>query len=202
MNIFRKLILTLLPALVLCLLFTKCISESIEDSNPNLVENPDSGFGTETEIETETEVKLGPGTLNIEFNTKATNGQFAPRHLLAVWVTTESNEFIRTLSAYYQNQAYVRYLEKWVDSSNKNKTDAVTGATLRNHQKHTLEWNCKTLTGDTIPDGNYKVWIEMTEANAKGPYYSFTFTKGAAKDSAKLPDQTYFKNIYTVYSHK
>jgi len=183
MNILKKTSRVIFSLTLLCLVISGCSSETTDD----IIQEPLP--------------EIGPGTLSIEFTTQKTDGQFSPRHLLAVWVTTENNNFIKTLSINAQNQEFINFLEEWNSSSDGNKTDAITGATLQSHQKQILEWNCTDINGDTIPDGIYKVWIEMTEENAKGPNYSFTFTKGAVKDSARLPDQTYFKEIYKVYKH-
>jgi hypothetical protein len=147
------------------------------------------------------EIELGPGTFSLEFKTETHGGQFAPEHFLAAWVTNENNEFIKTFYYYAQDPNFIQYLEKWTASAAGDKTDATTGATLKIHEKHVINWDCKDLNGVEVPDGKYKVWLEMTEANAKGPHYTITFTKGAAKDSAKMPDITGFKDIYKVFKH-
>lgn len=192
---FKRILFFLSATVVLSMSLTRCIYESIEDS----ASINETGTGIETEEGTEEEQPTVTGTLNLKFTTKATNGQFSPRHLLAVWITKQDGNFLKTLLLNAQNQHYIHYLGEWNSYSNGNKTDAITGATLSQHKEREITWDCLDVNGNTIPDGTYKVWIEMTEANANGPKYSFTFTKGAAKDSAKMPDQTYFKDIYKVY---
>ena len=43
--------------------------------------------------------------------------------------------------------------------------DAISRATLRRHEKHMLTWDMKDLMGQVVPDGKYKVGIEVTEDN-------------------------------------
>jgi hypothetical protein len=67
----------------------------------------------------------------------------------------------------------VQYLYQWKANSSSNVTDATTGATLANHQTHTVTWNCKNVSQVVVPDGDYKVWIEFTDDNIQGPVSSF-----------------------------
>jgi len=132
------------------------------------------------------------GLLTFTVRTVTAGGNYAPKHVLAIWVEKDAS-FVKSRKV----MATVRkqYLYTWVAASNYNTTDAITGATLTSHQTHTVTWNCKDLSGNIVPDGDYKVWVEFTEQHAQGPVTSFTFTKGPNAMHLTPADQTYFKDI-------
>ena len=123
-------------------------------------------------------------------------GNFAPKHVLAIWVES-NNTFVKTRKA----MAGIRkqYLYTWAAASNFNTVDAITGATLNNHQTHTVTWDCTDLNGDIVPDGDYVVYTEFTDQHAQGPLYSITFTKGPDPQTLIMPDETYFKDIELTF---
>ena len=50
--------------------------------------------------------------------------------------------------------------------------DATTGPTLQNHGTRTFTWNATNVSGALVPDGDYKIWIQMTDKNANGQLLS------------------------------
>ena len=125
------------------------------------------------------------GTLTVKFNTSTYGGQYANKHILAVWVTNSatnsSTTYIKTLNSYYQDTQYRPYLSRWKTATNStyNTTDATTGATLNSHGSVTGNWNALNTLSATVPDGTYYVWVEFTESNSVGKYATISFTKGA-----------------------
>lgn len=129
------------------------------------------------------------GILTVNFKTSTYNGSYAPRHILAVWISTSgssytSTTFVKTLDAYYQNSQYVQYLARWKSASSLNTTDATTGATLNTHSSLTGTWNATNNVPATVSDGTYYVWIEFTESNSTGKYAVFSFTKDGNTSTA------------------
>lgn len=114
--------------------------------------------------------------------TQTYGGQYTPKHCLAIWITDQNNVFKRTLKL--AASTYKLHLVKWNQMSGGNVTDAITGASLNAHTTHTVLWNGRDRNGVVQPDGQYKVYIELTEENSlqpsipDGPWTSFTFTKG------------------------
>ncbi|MFM2290963.1 MAG: hypothetical protein RIS29_776 [Bacteroidota bacterium] len=117
------------------------------------------------------------GTMTASVSTSTYSGQYAPRHVMAVWVVNSSGTFIKSLNVYGNN--YTSYLTNWKSASSSNKTDATTGATLTSHASVSCSWNGKNVSGTVVPDGTYKLCVEFTEANSSGKYAVYSFTKGS-----------------------
>jgi hypothetical protein len=118
------------------------------------------------------------GTLTVTANTVTFNGDHAPKNYLAIWVVNSSNVYVKTLMAYYGN-SHVSDLTYWVASNSaKDKTDAISGATLSSHAQRIATWNGTNKSGVQQVDGNYTVKLEMTENEGTGKLASYTFAKG------------------------
>ena len=122
------------------------------------------------------------GSLAVKVTTSTYNGQYAPRHVIAIWVESSSGTFVKTLLV---NAAARRQdLTSWLNSSsNGNTTDAITGATMNSHTAVSCTWNGTNTSGSVVGDGTYKLRVEYTESNGSGKTASFTFNKGAIADS-------------------
>ena len=91
--------------------------------------------------------------------------------------------FVKTVGRWAQVR--VQHLVSWRQGAGLNDVDAVTGPTRLNHtQPLTIAWNMQDRQGTVVPDGNYKVRMELAEANSLLPTQNnqgtFTFTKGPA----------------------
>jgi len=136
---------------------------------------------------------------------------YNPRNCMAIWVTTGTGEFVKTLKR--RANSRIRYLYKWIADSNRDVTDAITGATINSHQTHNVTWDCRDTSGALVPDGTYRIRVEFTTRNGQGPYTSTShiqFTKGASPVTLNPADYNYtsspytgsieFKNIQLVYT--
>lgn len=135
--------------------------------------------------------------VNIEFTTVSDNGQYSPHHVLAVWITDQSGNFVRTITKRAVNEGY--YLFKWKLSSFGDIADAITGATITSHETHEYSWNCKNKDGAIVNDGNYSVNIEYADNDSQGPIAKIDFTKG---DTSQITpaDESYYKNMKVKYN--
>ncbi|MCF8371647.1 MAG: DUF2271 domain-containing protein [Bacteroidales bacterium] len=133
-----------------------------------------------------------PGNMTFTFKTVTNNGTYSPKHVLAVWIE-DSNGFVRTQLR--RAVARKQYLYTWIASTGQNEVDATTGATLTSHQTQTITWDCKDLSGNEVPDGDYTIRVEFTDKHAQGPLYSITFTKGATYQHLTPANETNFINI-------
>ncbi len=149
-----------------------------------------SGFGQSNNL------MNTPGELAFTVKTITDNGNYAPKHVLAIWVEDEQG-FVKTrkLRANQRKQ----YLYTWKSVSNNNVVDAVTGATMSSHQTHTVTWDCTDVDGNVVPDGDYNIYVEFTEKHAQGPLTSVTFNKGTDEQHLTPPDEDHFVNISLDY---
>jgi len=132
------------------------------------------------------------GLMTFTVRTVSAGGNYAPKHVLAIWIE-DANGFVKTRLA--RANARKQYLVKWRAASNYNTVDATTGATLPSHQTHTVSWNCSDLQGNELPDGNYNVYVEFTDKNGAGPFKMLTFTKGPDPQHLTPADETFFKDL-------
>ncbi|HET7734197.1 MAG TPA: DUF2271 domain-containing protein [Paludibacter sp.] len=122
------------------------------------------------------------GSLSFTATTSSYSGQYAPNHVLAIWVESSSGTFVKSLMVYAQ--ARKQHLTHWLSAtSSGNTTDATTGATLTKHSAHSCTWNGKNVSGSEVGDGTYRVCVEYTESNSGSKIARFDFTKGTAADS-------------------
>jgi len=141
----------------------------------------------------------GPVKFSVE--TKRTRGKYAPKHVLAIWVTNSKGKFVRTLEVY--GKKYRKHLKVWARNSKKNTVDAITGATLKKHVPHNVVWDCRDARGKLVPDGAYHIHVEFTEVNGQGPVMPLRhvkFRKGAKAISLKPKNMRNFVNIKLDYT--
>jgi hypothetical protein len=138
------------------------------------------------------------GELSFGFTSLPNDGNFSPRHVLAVWVEDSGGKFIQTLKLRADKRK--QYLYTWNNVTSGNTTDAITGATLNSHETHNLNWNLTDAGGNLIADGDYKIRVEYTSAHAQGPLLEIIFNKSAETLSLQPSNATYFENISLNYT--
>lgn len=138
------------------------------------------------------------GKLTVQVTTSSTGGDYEPRNVLAIWVEDDSGAFVKTLLAYANTRR--THLNTWQASTNAagsefNTTDAVTGATQSGHGVRTAEWNGTNYSGTVVPDGQYRLRMELTDKNETGNAASFPFTKGATAQALTPANVPSFSSI-------
>jgi len=139
------------------------------------------------------------GTLSISVATGSTGGNYAPRNILAIWIEDSSGKFVKTLLAYADKRK--THLNTWEAATTAagsvyNSVDAITGATQSSHATRTCIWNGTNYSKTLVPDGDYKLRMELTDKNGTGNTASFTFTKSA--NSQKLTPAEVLPSFKTV----
>jgi len=129
------------------------------------------------------------GELTIEYRTQTYDGRYAPKNCTAVWLETVDEAYVATLEV----SAVLRRpgLVYWQDHAciEKLGPDVVTSATLRTHEKmHELTWTGVDFEGKGVPDGVYKLFIEVTETDKEpGEINVFDIMKGPMPYAMPLP---------------
>ncbi len=132
-----------------------------------------------------------------DFRTVTDNGDFSPKHVLAVWIEKSDGTFVKTVFLRGNNRK--QYLYTWNNKSGGSTVDAKTGATLSSHSSHSVQWNCRGLNGNIVSNGTYKYVVEYTDQHAQGPKYSVEFNISNSIQSVTATDQTYFKDMSVAY---
>lgn len=138
------------------------------------------------------------GVLTVTTTTSSAGGNYSPRNIVAIWVEDESGNFVKTLLAYAQNRK--THLNTWQSStaaagSEYNTVDAFTGATKSSHAERSCTWNATDIHGNIVADGNYKLWMELTDKNNTGNFSSFPFTKGDVAENQTPANVPSFSSI-------
>jgi hypothetical protein len=129
------------------------------------------------------------GTLLVEYKTLSVMERYAPRNCTAVWIETVNEQYVATIEI----AANLRKpsLEYWQNHACTEKPgpDVVTSATLPDHEKmHEAVWNGLDFEGKPVPDGPYRLFIEVTETDKDpGEFAMFEFMKTATPYMMELP---------------
>ncbi|MGW8315311.1 MAG: T9SS type A sorting domain-containing protein [Bacteroidales bacterium] len=136
------------------------------------------------------------GTLTFSYTPVAHSGTWGEKHVLAIWIQDNSDNFIRTEFRYWGNGTD-DHLPDWKASSNENITDATTGATLSAYSSRTFTWDGTDLGGTLLPDGDYKVTIEECWSHGPGNKVttSYTFTKNESESHLTPEDNDDFTGV-------
>jgi hypothetical protein len=138
--------------------------------------------------------------LKLSFTTSnVANGKYNPKHIVAVWVCDANNKYVKTLLVYAEERK--KYLEKWTGSSGGDRTDAVSGATLNAHRSHSVTWNMKNFANQTVQNGNYKLCMEITSNDAKGPYREIPFSLNGNDFVLNPETANNFSNVQLTYEN-
>lgn len=132
-------------------------------------------------------------SMRIRVRTTTANGRYSPRNIGAIWIETDQGAFVKTVERWAGTRG--RWLTKFVASSQSNLVDAVTSATLNLHTTHDRTWNLTNLMHCEIPNGNYRVMVEMTDKNGTGPSTTIPFTMNGSPVMLMPADTTNFHDL-------
>jgi hypothetical protein len=126
----------------------------------------------------------GSGTcaLDVTVTTAPHGGRYTPRNVGAIWIANAAGSYVKSLDVWGNRR--LSHVEAWIAATGaagvpQDRVDAVTGATSATHRTHLVSWDCTDHQGQLVPDGTYRVYFEVTEANAAGPNHFETFEKGS-----------------------
>ena len=139
------------------------------------------------------------GTLTFKVTTVA-GGSVSGAHIQAIWVKNSAGIYVKTLLA-YSKTTNIDHLTKWAPGGVKPTVtaDALTGATTSTYGLLTETWNAKDVAGTVVADGNYTVWVELSDdpTEVSG---SWTFAKGPTAVNTTGTATTNFTNISIVWA--
>lgn len=138
------------------------------------------------------------GTLTVTATTSSAGGNYSPKNIVAIWIEDEQGDFVKTLLAYAQTRK--THLNTWEAATTAagspfNTVDAITGATKSSHATRSCSWNGTDVSGTLVPDGLYKIRMELTDKNGTGNFSTFTFTKGADPENLNPANVPSFSTI-------
>jgi len=142
------------------------------------------------------------GELTVSTSTSSAGGNYSPRNIVAIWIEDDAGNFVKTLLAYANNRK--THLNTWqattaAAGTEYNTVDAITGATKSSHATRTCVWNGEDYNASLMPDGEYKLWMELTDKNNTGNFSSFQFTKGESLVNLNPSNVPSFSEISIIW---
>lgn len=136
--------------------------------------------------------------MQFSFTTNAPGGPFAPAHVLAVWVESENGGFVRSLKVRAAQR--IVYLYAWEAASQHNLTDAITGATITQHSDQVVDWNLQSYERNEVAPGNYKLMVEISDADSQGPLATFPFVFNDTVLIQSVGNMEFIEDVVIEYS--
>ena len=155
----------------------------------------------------------GMPTVTVELETVSYDGEYAPLNYGAVWFEKADGTFIKTMKR-WAGTTHASDLVAWTEASGgwgsifgggntADMMDAMSSATIRMHEMHSVTWDMKDLEDALVPDGEYVAVLEMSESRARdreGPLLRIPFTKGGAPQTVEPSDQEGFSGVKLTYT--
>jgi hypothetical protein len=143
------------------------------------------------------------GTLSVSVKTSATGGSYAPKNIEAIWIEDSAGKFVKTLLAYASQRK--GYLYTWIASTTAagsvyNTVDATTGATQASHGTRTCTWNGTNWNRVAVPDGTYRLRMELTDKHSQGNLATVTFVKGKNVQNLSPANVPSFSSISVTWT--
>lgn len=138
------------------------------------------------------------GALTATFTTTPNGGQYAPKHVVAVWVEGSGGSFVKTIGRWSATRT--SSLVGWRAQAGGADVDAVSGATILTHTAPlTVTWDLKDRAGAIIADGTYTLRMELADSNANTPAQNhqgtFTFVKSTTAQMQAALTSGGFTNV-------
>jgi hypothetical protein len=121
--------------------------------------------------------------MRIELTVPAIDAEPYHRPFVAVWLETPERRAVTTLAIWYNDETWLKDLRQWWRKAGRSagdEIDAVTGATPR-PARHTIVWDGKDHSGETVPPGDYLLNIEAAREEGGRSYIRREVTLGESK---------------------
>ncbi len=131
--------------------------------------------------------------LSVQFTTQESGGKYASKNVGVVWLSDNNGNYKSTLYIWGKKQK--KQLKDWIVAKRGQPTDAVTGATRKNHDKPVAF--TYDLPSDTPPLQNLSLKLMVTDSNkaSKKHLTEVSLTTLTQTSSFTLETQDGFKDI-------
>jgi len=104
--------------------------------------------------------------VTVTFTTTPNGGEFAPKNVVSAWIEHDPGPFVKTIGVYAAERRV--NLVAWGLTAGLTDMDAISGATRLDHLTPvTFTWNLRDRDNKLVPDGMYKIRMEMADSNAQ-----------------------------------
>jgi hypothetical protein len=114
-----------------------------------------------------------------------------PHSYAVVWIETPNKALVKTLSLWAETLYVVPNLVRyWYQNPSCCSPDVIAMPTLTSHSPETVTWDCRDEHMNTVPDGDYVLWLEAQVDEAHHlPALSFPFTKSGTAFTLNPPPE-------------
>lgn len=145
------------------------------------------------------------GTVTLTAQLSNAGGNYAPKHVVAVWVTNQALGYIKCLwkdGSGWTSEGTTHLDKLKAARGSSTVLDGYSGATISTYNLFTVTWNCSNANNTALaPDGTYYFHIETTDKNSAGPYSgSLPMLKSTNAFTTNYPAQTYIKNMVLTFT--
>lgn len=143
--------------------------------------------------------------LTVKAKTESYGGFYKLANCVMMWIQKPDQTFVKTIFRSADRRS--RYCKTWDEiSGNAGLTpsakdfDGLTGATRDNHSD-TIKtaWDCTDKEGKRVENGDYELWIEMTEDHDTSMLNHLTITIGESSQKIKAPATDYIPVLEATY---
>jgi hypothetical protein len=176
-------------------------AEGSASANPSPSSGEPAGGEPSNERPGAGESSSGTCALDVTVTTAPHGGRYTPRNVGAIWIANADGSYVKSLDVWGNRR--LSHVEAWNAATGaagvlQDRVDAVTGATSATHRTHLVSWDCTDHQGQLVPDGTYRVYFEVTEANAAGPNHFETFEKSSTTVALRA-NTTNFQGIELAF---
>lgn len=144
-----------------------------------------------------------PCMLTLTFMTTLIGEHWKPANVGAVWIEDATGTYIKTIERWAAIRS--RSLYQWTQHACTAKwpeVDVVAQATRPDHgAAHSAMWDGKDFNGKVVPDGAYKLFIEVTETETNfGPLAMIDFQKNDTASMVQPPDMPPYAGLTLTYT--
>ncbi len=143
-----------------------------------------------------------PGTLTVAFTTTSPGGKRNrdPKNIHVVWIEDGKGQFVKTLGRWAAKRK--KELPQWYAADGVD-VDGTTGATQKTYGEYQVVWDMMDRNGVVVPDGEYRIQMELTNNDAKhGNFHraTFIFAKDGTAREQTIAKQDGYQNVSIIYT--
>ncbi len=117
------------------------------------------------------------------------------RPYVVVWAEDSSGKVVRTISLWASKPRWIAELHSWWSKAPNVRQASQMARATRAAGEYSLVWNGMTDSGEPVPAGTYRIWIESNREHGNHYQESVTIECGAKPASAAMKPTAEFKDV-------
>ncbi len=131
--------------------------------------------------------------LKVQFSTQTSNGKYSPKNVGAVWLSDTNGNYKSTLYIWGKKQN--KQLKDWIAAKKVQRTDAVTGATRKNHNTPIVFTCALPATPESLDKLSLNMMVTDSNKAQKKHMTDIALTSLTLSNAFTIDSQDGFENI-------